>query len=271
MDPRNAHGTTDIETGRIRPGPYGLDMFAKEVDHVKEDMKSLEKLYCSVREINEDVKIAQNAMTMRDLRDRMNTDRITFSSRLSGSIRNLMSLFGLMRPRREGPNGNRAQATHREQVFRNHAREGNSRSHRQFNRERSPRESPPPRHAGPRPWPVLDKVAEIRAARHHDGDSPSLMSPHCILLGIATPSGGGAAGGGTICWPEQRRRTASPRREFFLRGCGGGGRGGKWGLNDYEKETRKQAHIAIAVALVIIISIIVSLLKVENQVFFFFF
>ncbi|KAK6149855.1 hypothetical protein DH2020_017380 [Rehmannia glutinosa] len=307
VDPRNGHGNTDIETGRIGPGPYGLDMFAKEVDHVKEDMKSLEKLYCSVQEINEDIKIAQNAMTMRDLRDRMNTDldhilklskqinkkfdglvranaaqrrlagsgpgssddhsRASMISDLGESLKHMMRSFQGLRVQME--------TEHRQLIESRYFAITREKATAEAIDNLIANEVPesPLHHAmqDHGRGPVLDTVAEIQERRDTMMEiRRSLMSLHQILLGIATPvlvaappaegqSVGLSKGGGGPPSPVENFPAALPV-------VAGAAKGGNGGLNDYEKETRKQAYIAIAVALVIIISIIVSLLKVENQV-----
>lgn len=74
VDPRDSHADAqDMEMGQ-GGHPYGLEMFSKEVENVKEDMVGVEKLYLKVQESNDEVKIAQNAKDMKELRSRLNAD-----------------------------------------------------------------------------------------------------------------------------------------------------------------------------------------------------
>uniref|UniRef100_A0A5B7BE79 t-SNARE coiled-coil homology domain-containing protein n=1 Tax=Davidia involucrata TaxID=16924 RepID=A0A5B7BE79_DAVIN len=51
-----------------------LDKFFGDVENVKEDMKSVEKLYKRLQESNEESKTVHNAKTMKELRARMDSD-----------------------------------------------------------------------------------------------------------------------------------------------------------------------------------------------------
>lgn len=114
--------------------------------------------------------------------------------------------------------------------------------------------------------PVADAVDEIKERREAMREiRRSLMALHQVLLGIATPSpvqqvaaDGGNKGDDVACAVESLPAAAGLPPAF-----GGGGKGGAGGLNDYERETRNQAYIAIVIALVIVTTLIISYLKVE--------
>lgn len=126
--------------------------------------------------------------------------------------------------------------------------------------------------------PVMDAVAEIQERRDAMKETRrSLMGLHQILLGIATPvmptpqeaqvggSRGGAVGGGGgggLPSPVEAHPQALPA----IMGGHGAAKAGTGGLNDYEKETRKQAYIAIAVALVMIVGISIATLVTEYRI-----
>ncbi|XP_022723538.1 syntaxin-124-like [Durio zibethinus] len=61
----------DIEAGNES---VNLDKFFEDVENVKEDMKSVERLYKALQEANEESKTVHNAKTMKQLRARMDTD-----------------------------------------------------------------------------------------------------------------------------------------------------------------------------------------------------
>jgi len=61
----------DIESGKE---PMNLDKFFGDVENVKEDMQTVERLYKSLQEANEESKTVHNAKTMKTLRSRMDTD-----------------------------------------------------------------------------------------------------------------------------------------------------------------------------------------------------
>uniref|UniRef100_A0A6N2KZA3 t-SNARE coiled-coil homology domain-containing protein n=2 Tax=Salix viminalis TaxID=40686 RepID=A0A6N2KZA3_SALVM len=61
----------DMEAGKES---MNLDRFFEDVENVKEDMKTVEKLYRSLQEANEECKTVHNAKTMKNLRSRMDTD-----------------------------------------------------------------------------------------------------------------------------------------------------------------------------------------------------
>ncbi|KAJ8761596.1 hypothetical protein K2173_004372 [Erythroxylum novogranatense] len=61
----------DVEAGRET---MNLDKFFEDVENVKEDMKTVERLYKSLQEANEESKTVHNAKTMKDLRARMDSD-----------------------------------------------------------------------------------------------------------------------------------------------------------------------------------------------------
>ncbi|KAF2305096.1 hypothetical protein P3X46_033328 [Hevea brasiliensis] len=61
----------DMEAGRET---MSLDKFFDDVESVKEDMESVEKLHKSLQDANEESKIVHNAKTMKNLRSRMDSD-----------------------------------------------------------------------------------------------------------------------------------------------------------------------------------------------------
>ncbi|KAH9748467.1 Syntaxin-124 [Citrus sinensis] len=61
----------DMEAGRERDN---LDNFFEDVENVKAEMKTVEKLYKRLQEANEESKIVHNARTMKELRARMDAD-----------------------------------------------------------------------------------------------------------------------------------------------------------------------------------------------------
>ncbi|KAJ1379233.1 Target SNARE coiled-coil-like proteiny domain [Sesbania bispinosa] len=61
----------DVEAGKES---INLDKFFEDVENVKEDMRTVEKLYRKLQEANEESKIVHNAKTMKELRARMDKD-----------------------------------------------------------------------------------------------------------------------------------------------------------------------------------------------------
>lgn len=61
----------DMEAGRESAN---LDRFFEDVENVKEEMRSVEKLYRKLQESNEESKIVHNAKTMKELRSKMDKD-----------------------------------------------------------------------------------------------------------------------------------------------------------------------------------------------------
>ncbi|KAM7254733.1 hypothetical protein ACFE04_019974 [Oxalis oulophora] len=61
----------DIEAGRES---VNLDKFFEDVENVKEDMRTVEKLYKKLQDSNEESKTVHNAKTMKELRARMDMD-----------------------------------------------------------------------------------------------------------------------------------------------------------------------------------------------------
>ncbi|KAJ3692037.1 hypothetical protein LUZ60_012387 [Juncus effusus] len=68
----------EMESGTLGSTPVqesvNLDKFFEEVESVKEDLRSLEKLYRRLQDTNEETKTAHNAKTVKELRSRMDTD-----------------------------------------------------------------------------------------------------------------------------------------------------------------------------------------------------
>ncbi|KDP20894.1 hypothetical protein JCGZ_21365 [Jatropha curcas] len=61
----------DVEEGKE---PMNLDKFFGDVENVKEDMKTVEKLYKNLQDANEESKVAHNAKTMKAIRSRMDSE-----------------------------------------------------------------------------------------------------------------------------------------------------------------------------------------------------
>lgn len=61
----------DLEAGKDN---VNLDKFFEDVENVKEDMRTVERLYKSLQAANEESKTVHNAKTMKELRSRMDTD-----------------------------------------------------------------------------------------------------------------------------------------------------------------------------------------------------
>ncbi|KAL3576920.1 hypothetical protein D5086_022203 [Populus alba] len=61
----------DMEAGKEG---MNLDRFFEDVENIKEDMKTVERLYRSLQEANEESKTVHNAKTMKNLRSRMDMD-----------------------------------------------------------------------------------------------------------------------------------------------------------------------------------------------------
>ncbi|KAL3627659.1 hypothetical protein CASFOL_029022 [Castilleja foliolosa] len=288
----------DIEAGRAGPGPHDMSMFAKEVGNVKEDVNSLEKLYIRIVESNEDIKVAQNAMGMRELRDEMNADldnimklakqinkkfdgliranaaqrratgsgpgssddndRALMISELGDSIQHMMRKFQGLRVQME--------TDHRQLIESRYFAITREKATAEAIDNLIANEVPesPLHHAmqDHGRGPVLDAVAEIQERRGTMMETRrSLMALHQVLLGIATPVVVAAAEGQTKGGPPSPVDT-------YQTATGAGlpvmTKAGPGGLNDFEKETRNQAYIAIAVSMVIIIAVIVALLGVES-------
>lgn len=111
---------------------------------------------------------------------------------------------------------------------------------------------------------VAEAVAEIEERRDAMREiRRNLMALHQVLLGIAAPVTADKAQSGGNRAAASGDEAAQP-----LPAPSGGGKGGGMGtgtLNDYEKETRKQAYTAIVIALVIISVLVISILRVDNQ------
>ncbi|KAK4271442.1 hypothetical protein QN277_020141 [Acacia crassicarpa] len=61
----------DVEQGKES---LSLDKFFEDVENVKEDMRSVEKLYRKLQDANEESKVVHNSKTMKELRARMDKD-----------------------------------------------------------------------------------------------------------------------------------------------------------------------------------------------------
>ncbi|KAL0398657.1 UNVERIFIED_CONTAM: syntaxin [Sesamum radiatum] len=293
----------DIERGGGHGNnPYGTDMFSKEVDNVRDDMKNMEKLYSRLRECNEEIKMAENAQTMKELRAQLNMD-LDHLLKLAKQINKKFDGLVLANAAQRKLTGHGPDPSddHRASMISNLGedikymmrsfqglRTQLESDHRQIienrffaiTREKATAESidnliandaaESPLHQAMQEYGravVLDAVAEIQERRDTVMDiRRNLMSLHQILLGIATPvlpelQGGGIRGGGggpPSPSPVDPYPVVAPP-------VMGGAKTGTGGLNDYEKETRKQAYIAIALALCIISVVVVALLHLEAE------
>lgn len=61
----------DVEAGKET---VNLDKFFEDVENVKEEMRTVEKLHRKLQEANEESKVVHNAKTMKELRGRMDKD-----------------------------------------------------------------------------------------------------------------------------------------------------------------------------------------------------
>ncbi|PIN10827.1 SNARE protein Syntaxin 1 [Handroanthus impetiginosus] len=309
VDPRNNNDEMEMGRGGIVNDPYGLEMFSREVDIVKEDMKNLEKLYSRLQESNEEIKIAQNSKTMKELRARLNMDLdhlLKVAKQINKKFDGLIRANAAQRRvtgNGPGSSDDRTRASMISDLGENlkymmrkfqGLRAQMETEHRQLiesryfaiTREKATAEAidnliasegpENPLHHAMQEYgrgPVLDAVAEIQERRDTMIEiRRNLMVLHQILLGIATPvtaspveaqvggSRGGGGGGGPPS-PVETLPVAQPPVAAH-----GAAKAGTGGLNDYEKETRKQAYIAMAIALMVISSIVVLLLKTENQI-----
>ncbi|KAK4439227.1 syntaxin [Sesamum alatum] len=298
----------DIERGGHGNGngndPYVVDMFSKEVQNVREDMKDMEQLYTRLQECNEEIKTAENAKIMKELRAQLNMD-LDHILKLAKQINKKFDGLVLANAAQRKLTGNGPDPSddHRASMISNLGedlkhmmrsfqglRTQMESDHRQIiesrfyaiTREKATAESidnliandaaESPLHQAMQEHGravVLDAVAEIQERRDTMRDiRRNLMSLHQILLGIATPiipegQGGGNRGGGA--GPPSPGPVGVDPYPVVPPPVLGGGKTGTGGLNDYEKETRKQAYIAIALALCIISIVVVSLLQLEAQ------
>ncbi|KAL2244830.1 UNVERIFIED_CONTAM: Syntaxin [Sesamum indicum] len=305
VDAHNNHHPKmdDIERGGHGNDPYGIDMFSKEVDNVRDDMKNMEKLYSRLGECNEEIKMAENAKTMKELRAQLNMDldhllklakqinkkfdglvlanaaqrkltgngpdpsddhRASMISSLGEDLKHMMRSFQGLRTQLESDHRQiietrffaitreKATAESIDNLIANDAAESALHQAMQEHGRAA----------------VLDAVAEIQERRDTMRDiRRNLMSLHQILLGIATPvvpelQGGNRGGGGGLPSPGPSPVDPYP---VVPPPVMGGGKTGTGGLNDYEKETRKQAYIAIALALCIISVVVIALLHLEAE------
>lgn len=77
MEPEPNHPETrpsDISRRGLGDEPRTLEMFSTEVDIVKEDLLNLEKLHAVLQESHDEMKVARNAATVRELRARIVMD-----------------------------------------------------------------------------------------------------------------------------------------------------------------------------------------------------
>ncbi|KAG6393982.1 hypothetical protein SASPL_144558 [Salvia splendens] len=290
-----AKAEAEAGTGTRRQDSYCLEMFSVEVENMKQDLTGLENLYNSLCESNEEIKKAKDSATMRAIRARLNDDlddlfklakqinkkyegivRANAAQRGSGDdqaragmISDLVdALHGLMR-RFQSLRGE-METDHRQIIeakfFMITREKPTSEAIDNLIASETAR-SPLPHATQEHGWdPVAEAVAEIQERRDAIREvRRNLMALHQVLLGIAAPPTsadvGQGQGGGSK--PTAARDTAEATQPAAA-ATGGGGKGGGMGaLNDYERETRNQAYIAIVIALVIIIALVISTIRVD--------
>lgn len=295
-----AEAEAETEHGK-RSGPgredesYCLEMFSVEVENVKEDLMNLEKLYGRLQDSNQDIKNAEDANTMRDVRARLNADLdhlFKLAKQINKKFDGLIRANAAQRKltgRGPGSSDDRDRASMISELV-----EGLQYMMRRFQGLRTQMEADHRRLIEDRFYAITrekataeaidnliaseaagshaiqelgrDPVAEIKERRDAMREvRRNLMALHQVLLGIATPvaavqqqqAADGNKAGGDLTSPVESSQPP-PAAAF-----GGGKGGGTGGLNDYERETRNQAYIAIVIALVIVIGLIISILKVD--------
>ncbi|KAL3851278.1 hypothetical protein ACJIZ3_013160 [Penstemon smallii] len=278
-----SHHSDDESVGGGGHGndPNALDTFFKEIDKAKEDIKNMENLYIMFQESNEEVKAACSAKTMMELRTRIYmdldhrkvqgngpalTDDQTRASMISGlgeNVNNMMRKFQGLRVRME--------TDHRQIIeTRYFAITGEKATEEAIDHLISSQGADGLLYQAMQEHgtaAVLDAVTEIqercdamREIRKH------LMNLHQILLGMASPveaHGGGVVGGGPPSPVEvyvQQPPPATTNMHSAMKP--GAGR-----LNDYEKETRRQAYIAmgIAMGIALVFSTIIIILYLNYE------
>ncbi|KZV51982.1 syntaxin 125 family protein [Dorcoceras hygrometricum] len=283
----------NVESGRGND-PYTLEKFVNDVDNVKEDIETVEKIYNSLKESHVNIKTARTAKIMKDLRSRMSMDldyllklakqinkkfdalvranaalrklpgsgtastddnsRASMIAGLSESLKLMMRNFQTLRSQMEIEQkqviegryltitGERATEEGIDHLI---LSEGSDNSLLQAMQEQG-------RGA------VLDAVVEIHERRDAMREiRKTLMSLHQILLGMAAPvEVPQPNGGGGPPSPVENFMPAAPAPPAA-----------KGHLNDYERETRRQAYSAIAVSFAITLGLIIALLVTERDLF----
>ncbi|KAG6392244.1 hypothetical protein SASPL_146457 [Salvia splendens] len=292
------HAEAEAEAGTSRrQDSYCLEMFSVEVQNMKQDLTGLENLYNRLCQSNEDIKKANDSATMRAIRARLNDDldhlfklakqinkkyegiiRANAAQRGSGddqaragmisdlvdALHDLMRRFQSLRGEMEIDHRQIIEAkfytiTHEKPT---------SEAIDSLIASEAARSPLHPATQDQGRDPVAEAVAEIQERRDAIREvRRNLMALHQVLLGIAAPpfSADVGLGQGSGTKPAAAGGdTAEVSQPPAAAGAGGGGKGGGMGaLNDYEKETRKQAYIAIVIALVIILALVVTTLKVD--------
>ncbi|XP_057764636.1 syntaxin-125-like [Salvia miltiorrhiza] len=282
-----------VEAESRQGSSHCLEMFSVEVDNVKQDLMTLERLYDSLQESNEDIKNAEDSTMMREIRGRLNTDldhlfklakqinkkyegliranaaqrgsaddqvRASMISDVADALQFLMRRFQSLRTQME--------TDHRQIIeakFYAITRE-KATAEAIDNLIASEAAGSPIHHAIQELGrdPVAEAVAEIQERRDAMREiRRNLMALHQVLLGIAAPAA--AEGQGGVSRGAAADAVVEGGAVAVAGVLGGGKGGGTGGLNDYEKETRNQAYIAIVIALIIITALVISILKVDIQ------
>ncbi|KAL3820578.1 hypothetical protein ACJIZ3_006483 [Penstemon smallii] len=302
VDSRSHHSDDEsVGGGGHGNDPNALDTFFKEIDKVNEDIKNMENLYIMLQESNEGVKAACSAKTMMELRTRIDmdldhvlrlskqinkkldglvrtnaaqrkvqgngpcsTDDQTRASMISGlgeNVNNMMRKFQGLRVRME--------TDHRQIIeTRYFAITGEKATEEAIDHLISSQGADGLLYQAVQEHgtaAVMDAVTEIQERRDAMREiRKHLMNLHQILLGMASPveaHGGRVVGGGPPSPVEvyvQQLPPATTNMHSAMKP--GAGR-----LNDYEKETRRQAYIAMGIALVLSTIIIIMYLKYEGD------
>ncbi|KAL1537479.1 syntaxin-125-like protein [Salvia divinorum] len=287
------HAEAEAETvAARRHDSYCLEMFYVEVENMKQDLTSLENLFNSLCESNEDIKKAEDSGTMRGIRARLNDDLddlFKLAKQINKKYDGLVRANAAQRgsgddQARAGLISDVVDALHALMRRFQSLRSEMETDHRQIieakffaiTREKATPDAidnliasgSPLHHASEEHGsdPMAEAVAEIQERRDAMREvRRNLMALHQVLLGIAAPPSAADARPGQD--GESKPATGGDAPEASpppaASAASGGKGGGMGGLNDYEKETRNQAYIAIVIALVIILTLVIATLRVD--------
>lgn len=292
---QNGNLNREVESGRGND-LHTIERFTNDVDNVKEDIKNVENIYNSLKESHENIKTVRAAKIMKDLRSRMNMDldyllklakqinkkfdalvranaalrklpgsgptseddvsRGSMITELGESLKLMMRNFQTLRSQMEieqkqviegrylSITGEKATEDAIDRLI---LSEGSDNSLLQAMQEQGR-------------GVVLDTVVEIHERRDAMREiRKSLMNLHQILLGIAAPvevPSGCDVGVGGPPSPVENLMPAAPALPAA-----------KGHVNDYERETRRQAYTAIAVSFAVTIALTVALLISERDLY----
>ncbi|EPS68317.1 hypothetical protein M569_06460, partial [Genlisea aurea] len=292
----------DIEMGH-RNNPNGSSAFAMDVDSLRKDVHSVDKLLACIFESNEDIKGANSANAMKEMRGKLMghlDDLHRLAKQMEKKFDALVLTNAAQRRAGSADDQNRAaMILHLEddlgEVMRNFQglRAQMEADHRQVIETRyftisgekatadaidriiASEVAASPLHEALEEQgrgPVMEVVAEIEERRDTMMEMRRrLISVHQVLLGIARP----VAVEATTTQPpplplrlQSNHHEAAPPLQMHLRNNNNNNNNNNvkvGGLNDYERETRKQAYIAIVIALVVNVCIVVALLNSERS------